>query len=149
MNIRNLTTTLAALGGLFIVYIGMAYLIAPQSSASGFGLPSWPEHEGTAFLAIKGVRDLGTGLVVFALLLTGHRRALGWALAAITFVPAGDMVIVLGNDGSAAKALGIHGLTAALVALTAGLLLRERPAPATSPAPASPAATRIPAPAAG
>ncbi|MFJ8739464.1 DUF4267 domain-containing protein [Embleya sp. NPDC127516] len=148
MNIRNLTTTLAALGGLFIVYIALAYLIAPQSTASGFGLPSWPEHEGTAFLAVKGVRDLGSGLVVFALLLTGHRRALGWALAAITFVPAGDMVIVLANDGSAAKALGIHGLTAVLVALTAGLLLRERPAPATSPVTSSPVATRIPAPAA-
>ncbi|WP_331770848.1 DUF4267 domain-containing protein (plasmid) [Embleya sp. NBC_00888] len=148
MNVRNLTTTLAALGGLFILYIGLAYLIVPQSTASGFGLPSWPEHEGTAFLAVKGVRDLGSGLVVFALLLTGHRRALGWALLAISFVPAGDMVVVLSNDGSAAKALGIHGLTAALVALTAGLLLRERPAPATSPAPSSPVESRIPVPAA-
>ncbi|MYS78890.1 DUF4267 domain-containing protein [Embleya scabrispora] len=149
MNVKKFTTTLAALGGLFIVYIGIAYLIAPQSSASGFGLPSRPEHEGTAFLAVKGMRDLGTGLVVFALLLTGHRRALGWAMAAISFIPAGDMVIVLSNEGSTGKALGIHGLTAVLVALTAGLLLRERPAapvPASATAPA--AVTRVPAPAA-
>ncbi|MFI1383972.1 DUF4267 domain-containing protein [Embleya sp. NPDC020886] len=148
MNVRNLTTTLAALGGLFILYIGLSFLIAPQSSASGFGLPSWPEHEGTAFLAIKGVRDLGTGLVLFALLLTGHRRALGWAMLAMSFIPAGDMVIVLSNEGSTGKALGIHGLTAVLVALTAGLLLRERPAArAAMPTTASPATTRIPAPA--
>ncbi|MET7304004.1 DUF4267 domain-containing protein [Embleya sp. NPDC005575] len=147
MNVKNLTTALAALGGLFIIYIGVAFLIAPQSSASGFGLPSWPEHEGTAFLAVKGVRDIGTGLIIFALLPTGHRRALGWAMLAISFVPAGDMVIVLSNEGSAGKAFGIHGLTAVLVALTAGLLLRERPAaPASATAPA--AVTRVPAPAA-
>ncbi|MGC0419533.1 DUF4267 domain-containing protein [Embleya sp. AB8] len=137
MNLKTLTTTLAALGGLFIIYIGLAYLIAPQSTASGFGLPSWPEHEGTAFLAVKGVRDLGTGLVVFALLLTGYRRALGWALLAVTFIPAGDMVIVLSHDGSAAKALGIHGLTAVFVAVTAGLLLRERQVPAATNRPIS------------
>ncbi|MFI6581110.1 DUF4267 domain-containing protein [Embleya sp. NPDC050493] len=149
MNIRNLTTTLAALGGLFIMYIGIAYLVAPQSTASGFGLPSWPEHEGTAFLAVKGVRDLGSGLILFALLLTGHRRALGWALLAMSFIPAGDMVIVLSNEGSAAKALGIHGLTAVLVALAAALLLRERPAaPATTVTTASATPSRVPAPAA-
>ncbi|MFB7708084.1 DUF4267 domain-containing protein [Streptomyces sp. NPDC056105] len=36
-------------------------------------------------------------LVLLVLLLTGQRRALGWAMAAITFVPIGDMVIVLSN----------------------------------------------------
>ncbi|MFI6977391.1 DUF4267 domain-containing protein [Embleya sp. NPDC050154] len=135
MKLRNLTTILAALGGAFIIYVGLAYLFAPQSTASGFGLPTWPEHQGTGFLAVKGVRDIGTGLVMLALLLTGHRRALGWTMLAMTFIPAGDMTIVLSNDGSAATALGVHGLTACLVALTAGLLLREHPAQATTPTP--------------
>ena len=66
-------------------------------------------------------------LVIFALLLSGHRRALGWAMLAITFVPASDMVIVLSNDGSLGTAYGVHGLTALAVVVTAGLLLRERP----------------------
>ncbi|WP_327321451.1 DUF4267 domain-containing protein [Streptomyces sp. NBC_01210] len=93
---------------------------------------------GGAFI-VKGVRDIATGLVVFALLLSGHRRALGWAMLAITFAPAGDMMIVLSNDGSPSTAYGVHGLTAAAVAVTAGLLLHERPLPASTPGFAEPA----------
>ncbi|MFF4424367.1 DUF4267 domain-containing protein [Streptomyces sp. NPDC001549] len=130
MSLKRLTTALAATGGAFILYVGLSYLFAPQATAAGFGLPTWPRHDGAAFLAVKGVRDVATGLVVLALLLTGQRRALGWAMAAITFVPAGDMVIVLANDGPAGQAYGVHGATALAVALTAGLLLRERPAAA-------------------
>ncbi|MFB7256612.1 DUF4267 domain-containing protein [Streptomyces nojiriensis] len=130
MSLKHLATALAATGAAFIVYVGLSYLLAPQATAAGFGLPTWPQHEGAAFLAVKGVRDVATGLVIFALLFTGQRRGLGWAMAAITFVPAGDMVVVLANDGAAAQAYGVHGATALAVALTAGLLLRERPVPA-------------------
>ncbi|MFI6979245.1 DUF4267 domain-containing protein [Embleya sp. NPDC050154] len=76
----------------------------------------------------------------------GSRWALGWTMLAMTFIPAGDMTIVLSNDGSAATALGVHGPTACLVALTAGLLLRERPAQATTPAP-TPTTPRVNVPA--
>ncbi|WP_326647693.1 MULTISPECIES: DUF4267 domain-containing protein [unclassified Streptomyces] len=133
MTVKHLATGLAALGGAFIIYIGLSYLLAPQTAAAGFGVPTWPRRDGTAFLAVKGVRDIATGLVLFALLLSGHRRALGWAMLATAFVPAGDMVIVLSNNGSPGTAYGIHGLTAVAVAVTAGLLLRERRLPATTP----------------
>lgn len=59
-------TGLAALGGAFIIYIGLSYLLAPQAAAAGFGVPTWPRRDGTAFLAVKGVRDIATGLVLFA-----------------------------------------------------------------------------------
>ncbi|MCY0935137.1 DUF4267 domain-containing protein [Streptomyces sp. H34-S4] len=130
MKLTHLATALAALGAAFILYIGLSYLIAPQANAADFGLPTWPRHEGAAFLAVKGVRDIATGLVILALLLSGHRRALGWAMAAIAFAPLGDAVIVLNSGGSAATALGVHGATSAAVVLTAVLLLRERPATA-------------------
>lgn len=130
MKLKHLTTALAALGAAFIIYVGLSYLIAPQATAADFGIPTWPRQEGAAFLAVKGVRDIATGLVILALLLTGHRRALGWATAAIAFVPLGDAVIVLNSGGAAATALGVHGSTAAAVLLTAVLLLRERPATA-------------------
>ncbi|OKI60748.1 DUF4267 domain-containing protein [Streptomyces sp. MJM1172] len=133
--LKHLTTALAALGAAFILYIGLSYLMAPQASASQFGVPTWPRQDGTAFLAVKGVRDAASGLVILALLLTGQRRALGWALAALTFVPLGDMVIVLGSGGSAATAYGVHGATAAVVAFTALLLLRERTSAATPTGP--------------
>ncbi|MFF3399930.1 DUF4267 domain-containing protein [Streptomyces sp. NPDC002659] len=127
MTMKRLATVLAALGGAFIIYVGLSYLLTPQTTAADFGLPTWPRHDGTGFLAVKGVRDIATGLVVFALLLSGHRRALGWAMLAISFVPVGDLVIVLSNDGSPGTAYGVHGVTAVAVAVTAGLLLRERP----------------------
>ena len=132
---KILATGIAALTGLFIIYIGLEYLLIPQVAAAAFGAPTWPQRDGTAFLAVKGVRDIATGLVVFALLLSGHRRALGWAMLAFAFIPVGDMVIVLSQGGPPATALGIHGLTAVVVLVGAGLLLRERPTPASAPAP--------------
>ncbi|GAA1162814.1 hypothetical protein F4556_000457 [Kitasatospora gansuensis] len=137
MKLKHLTTALAAAGAAFILYIGLSYLIAPQSIAPGFGVSGWPEQDGTAFL-IKGLRDTASGLVVLALLLNGQRRALGWALAALAVVPTGDMLIVLNDGGHPGIAYGVHGLTALTVAATAALLLRERP----QHAPARLAATR-------
>ncbi|MEU8500802.1 DUF4267 domain-containing protein [Streptomyces lavendulae] len=148
MSLKHVTTALAAAGAALILYVGLSYLFAPQATAPDFGVPTWPRQEGTAFLAVKGVRDVATGLVILALLLTGHRRALGWAMAAIAFVPVGDMVIVLNSGGPAGTAYGVHGATALAVAVTAALLLRERPArPACLPADAAPPAGAAPSPA--
>lgn len=122
---RTLSTGLAALIAVGIIYIGMRYLLAPQSTASTFGLPAWPTGEADGFLAVKGVRDLASGLLVAMLLVTGHRRALGWALLAATVIPVGDMLVIVTNDGLLSTAYGVHGATAAMVAATAALLLRE------------------------
>lgn len=130
MTMKSLATVLAVLGGLFLLYTGISYLLAPQATAEGFGLPTWPQGQGQGFLAVKGMRDIGFGLVILVLLLAGQRKALGLAMAAMAVVPAGDMLIVLNAGGPAATAYGVHGLAAATVAVTAGLLLRERPAAA-------------------
>lgn len=124
---RLTATVFAAIVGVFIIYVGIGFLTTPQSSASGYGAPSWPEDQGTAFLAVKGVRDIGTGLVVFALLLNGHRKALGWALLAFAFIPLGDMSIVLEHHGATSTAFGVHGGAALFVIVSAVLLLREAP----------------------
>ncbi|MFD0350229.1 DUF4267 domain-containing protein [Kitasatospora aburaviensis] len=117
---------LAALLGLGIGYVGIGYLFTPESMASNFGLPEWPHGEAAAFFDVKGVRDISTGIGVLALLATGHRRALGWLLLADALVPLDDAINVLSHHGSAAAAYGIHGATAAAVALTGALLLTER-----------------------
>ncbi|OLT31773.1 hypothetical protein BJF79_00005 [Actinomadura sp. CNU-125] len=115
-------TALAALTGAGIAYVGLSFLIDPVATASGFGLPAWPEGEAAAWLNIKGVRDLGTGLTVFALLAAGKRAALGWVMLAFSTIPAGDMLTILAHGGSKAAAFGVHGATAAAV-LAGGLLL--------------------------
>ncbi|MFC7721693.1 DUF4267 domain-containing protein [Nonomuraea recticatena] len=80
-------TVLAVVGSFFIIYVGVNYLLAPQSTAPDFGLPSWPRGEGSGFLAVKGVRDIVSGLVVLAVLAAGNRRVLGWVMLATALTP--------------------------------------------------------------
>lgn len=128
MSLRNLTTGLVVLLGGSIICIGIGYLLAPQATAATFGVPHWPRGDAAAFLATKGVRDIASGLIGLMLLVTGHRRALGWALLAITFIPLGDAIIVISYGGSPGIAYGVHGTTAVTLVVVAVLLLRERPA---------------------
>lgn len=123
---RRIATVLSLIGAAFILYIGVGYLIAPEWIAPGFGLPVWPTGEAAAFSNLKGVRDTVTGIVVLVLLALGQRYALGVVLLGFALIPVGDMLTVLLHNGSAAAAFGIHGLTAAFVALTGALLIRER-----------------------
>ncbi|MCX4747584.1 DUF4267 domain-containing protein [Kitasatospora sp. NBC_01287] len=124
MTSKRLTTGLTGLLSAFIIVVGVRFVLDPHGAAAGFGIPG-PQGAGTGFYDVKGVRDIASGLVAIALLITRQRRALGWALLAEAFTPLGDATIVLTHGGTLATALGIHALTAALVLLTAALLLRE------------------------
>lgn len=129
---RRIATALSLLGAAFILYIGINYLIAPESIATGFGLPEWPTGDAVAFMNLKGVRDTVSGILVLVLLALGQRFALGVTMLALALIPLGDMTTVLSYGGSTATAFGVHGLTAVLVGLTGVLLVREprNPAPA-------------------
>ncbi|WP_281221211.1 DUF4267 domain-containing protein [Nocardia uniformis] len=116
-----------------MLYIGPELPVRPQSIAPGFGLPARPEGEAAAFMNLKGVRDTAFGIVHLALLATRQRFALGVTMLMTSLVPIGDMLTVLRYDGSTATAFGVHGLTAALVACTGLLLLREHRSAATTP----------------
>jgi hypothetical protein len=128
MTRTRIATALVLIGVAFILYIGLGYVLAPNSMAPGFGLPAWPQGESSAFMTLKGVRDISSGVVLLALLLTRQRFALGIAMLAVAVTPVGDMLTVLNNHGSVTTALSVHGLTAALVAATGVLLVRERSA---------------------
>ncbi|MEV5198699.1 DUF4267 domain-containing protein [Streptomyces sp. NPDC053720] len=139
MSLKNVNTVLAAAGALFVLYLGLSFILTPETSTPGVGLPNWPDGDGDGFLVMKGIREFAMGLVIGILLLTGHRRALGWVLLMEAVAPFGDMINVLAHHGSVAAAFGIHGLTSALIALTGLLFLRETrrahaPAPAAQPA---------------
>ncbi|MEV0435549.1 DUF4267 domain-containing protein [Nocardia sp. NPDC050413] len=104
---------------------GVVLRPAPETVAPGFGLPSWPVGDGGGLLNAKGVRDVAGGLILAALLLTGHRRALGVVLLAQALIPLGDMTNVMLHNGSAATAFGVHGLTAALILVIGASTPRE------------------------
>lgn len=124
MTRQKIALALAAVGGAFIAYIGLSYLIAPGTIVAGFGFPRWPDGDADGFYAVKGIRDLVSGLVVFALIATREYRALAIVLGVVSLIPFGDAINVVAHDGSIATALGVHTATAIFVLVTAGLLYR-------------------------
>jgi hypothetical protein len=107
---------------LMIIYIGLNYLFAPAKIAAGFGFRDIPENADT-FFNVKGGRDIGVGLVPLALMIYGDPHALGWVILVEAFMPFCDMAIVLRHGGKKAVAYGVHGLTAVVMVVAAGLLL--------------------------
>jgi hypothetical protein len=69
-------------------------------------------------LRLKAVRDIAARLLELAFMLWGTQRETGFVLLVAAIIPAGDMLVLAGKD-SAKSAFGIHGLTAAIMALAA------------------------------
>ncbi len=106
-----------------VISIGCCYLVIPQRISTSFGLkPPALDADTSAWLRLKGIRDVGSGLVVLTLMLAADRRTVGIALIAFAVIPLGDMCIVLASGGSRSAAFNIHGATCAVM-LATGLLL--------------------------
>ncbi|MYQ81308.1 MULTISPECIES: DUF4267 domain-containing protein [unclassified Streptomyces] len=135
MSLKNVNTALIAVCTLFVLWLGLSFVLAPEASTHGVGLPTWSSGNGDGFLIMKGTRELAMGLVIGVLLITGHRRALGLVLLMEAVAPFGDMVNVLAHDGPLSAAFGIHGLTSAFIAVTGLLTLRETGRVRRAPAP--------------
>ncbi|MGH3375280.1 MAG: DUF4267 domain-containing protein [Actinoallomurus sp.] len=122
--IVNIADVLAGLIGVGIILIGAQYFWIPRA-ARGFGIPGTPAEDGTfqAWLTVKGVRDIASGLFIFVLLAGGTPHLLGWFMLAAALIPTGDALIVLRSKGPKAAAYGIHGATAVVAAVIAVLLL--------------------------
>jgi Domain of unknown function (DUF4267) len=82
-----------------------------------------PDAHWGAYLSVKGVRDISSGLFTVILMLNGSARLLGWFILAATIIPLSDAVIVLRHGGTQAVAFGIHGATAGVMLVIAGLML--------------------------
>ncbi len=121
------TTTGYVLAGLLaaaIIFIGARFLVAPRVAAAGYGvLPDLDRPGAGAYLSVKGVRDIATGLFVIILMAAGATHPVGWVMLAATIVPIADANIVLRNGGSKSVAWGVHGGTAAVMLVTTALLL--------------------------
>ena len=115
--------SLAALIAAGVIFLGCSYLLAPARVVGSFGLKLPASDPDTrAWLRLKGIRDLGLGLLVLTMMLTADRQTLGTTLLVAAIVPFGDMSVVLGSGGSKSKAFSIHGVTC-VVLLVVGLLL--------------------------
>ena len=115
----TIALVLALLCCAFILVIGARFLVAPTVATTGYGVPAESVRARTA---IKGVRDVTSGIVPLVVLAVAGPHAFGWALVAAAITPVCDAVIVTRNGGTLRTALTVHAATA-LVLVVVGLVL--------------------------
>jgi hypothetical protein len=114
---------LAALIAVGVMVLGFFYLVSPERIIGAFGLkPPASDAATRAWIRLKGIRDIASGLIVLTMMLTADRHMVGIVLLVYAVIPFGDMSVVLGSGGSKSRAFSIHGLTCAVM-LGVGLWL--------------------------
>src|SRR5271170_5328507 len=116
--------SLSGLIAVGIVFIGARFLWDPAVASRDFGIPN-PPSLSTGFigwLAVKGLRDIVSGLFIFLLMVSGPPRLLGEFMLVASLISMGYAARVLRSGGSRTAAFGIHGITA-LVIIGAGASL--------------------------
>jgi hypothetical protein len=120
---HDIPLILAALISVGIIVIGCFYLLSPERILGSFGLkPPATDADTRAWLRLKGIRDVASGLVVLTMMLTTDSRTVGIVLLVLAIIPFGDMSNILGSGGRKATAFSVHGVTCAVM-LVAGLFL--------------------------
>ena len=115
-----IVTALIAVG---IMVIGCFYLASPQRVLGSFGLkPPASDADTLAWLRLKGIRDVASGLALLTLMLATDSRTVGIVLLVFAIIPFGDMSNILVSGGRKATAFSVHGVTCAVMLLV-GLLL--------------------------
>ena len=119
----TLPLSVAGLLAVGIILIGTMYIAAPEKMTGSFGLklPS-PDPDTRAWLRLKGIRDIVSGLIVLTLMLATDPRTVGIAFLVESLTAFGDMSNVLGSGGSKQAAFSIHGVTFTVMVVT-GLFL--------------------------
>jgi hypothetical protein len=114
--------TLVILTGLGIIAVGIRFLLAPVATARTFGLPAWPTGDSAAWLNLKGIRDIVSGLVLLVPLALGELHLVGLLMLVAAITPLGDALTILRHHGSKTLAYAVHGATAVAV-IAGGVLL--------------------------
>jgi hypothetical protein len=120
----NVASVLAGLIGAGIIFIGARAFWVPRAAA-GFGIPGTRTEDPTfqAWLSVKSVRDIASGVFIFIMLVGATPQLLGWFMLAAAGMPVGDALIVLRSKGPRAIAYGVHGATAVVMLVISVLLL--------------------------
>ena len=120
---NGIPLVVAGLIAVGIIVIGCFYLLSPERISGTFGLkPPTSDADTRAWLRLKGIRDVASGLAVLTLMLTTDSRTVGLVLLVFAIIPFGDMSNILVSGGRKATAFSIHGVTCAVM-LVVGLLL--------------------------
>ena len=116
-------SSVAVLLAVGIIIIGALYIASPEKMTGSFGLKLPSSDPATrAWLRLKGIRDIVSGLVVLTLFITTNPRTVGIAFLVESLTAFGDMTNVLSSGGSKQAGFSIHGATFAVMVVT-GLFL--------------------------
>jgi hypothetical protein len=76
-----------------IIFLGSRFFWDPAAASSAFGIPNSPSPSRgfTVWLAVKGTRDIVSGLFVFLLMANGSPRLLGEFMLVASLIAWGDM----------------------------------------------------------
>lgn len=113
---------LAIVLDLLIIVVGLRFFFTPEAAAAAYGVPARADGDAAAYLTIKGLRDLTSGVIGLALLAFAGASAEGWFMLAVALTPFGDTAIVLRHGGTKAAAFGTHFATAVVLLISAVLL---------------------------
>lgn len=116
---------LAGLIAVAILFLGARFWLAPATAFAGFGIADSPPLSTgfTAWLSVKGTRDVAACLFVILLIANASPRLLGEFMLIASLIAFGDMVSVLRSGGSRALAIGMHGLTGLVIVATGVCLI--------------------------
>ena len=108
-----------------IMFLGARFWLAPAPASADFGIAdSPPPSTGfSAWLSVKGTRDIASGLFVILLMTNGSPHLLGEFMLVASLIAFGDMATVLRSRGSKALAFGMHGLTGLVIVATGACLI--------------------------
>jgi hypothetical protein len=120
---NTLPLIIAALTAVGIIIIGCFYIASPERVTGSFGLkPPATDTDTRAWLRLKGIRDIASGLAVLTLMMATDSRTVGIVMIVFAVIPFGDMTNILASGGKKTTAFSVHGVTCAVM-LAAGLLL--------------------------
>jgi hypothetical protein len=116
---------IAAFTAVGIIVIGCFYIAFPERVTASFGLkPPAADKNTRAWLRLKGIRDVASGLVVLTLMLASDSRTVGIVMIVFALIPFGDMSNILASGGKRATAFSVHGVTCAVMLIAGSLLVR-------------------------
>src|SRR6516162_1622433 len=119
LRLGNIISGVIAAG---ITFIGARFLLAPRAAALSYGIPLASDRD-RWLTAVKGVRDITSGLLLGGALWSGTSKTTRRLLAIETLIPLGDGAIVFSRFGWRRPwLLAMHWGTAAFAMLAAGLL---------------------------
>lgn len=108
-----------------ILFLGARFWVAPATASAAFGIADSPQPSTgfTAWLSVKGTRDIAAGLFVILLMTNRSPRLLGEFMLLASLIAFGDMITVLRSHGNRALAFGMHGLTGLVIVATGACLI--------------------------